>query len=112
MAAEGDDCVPGYFAIGVQAYTSSISSIAPKLSLQMAEAGMKRDFGELDRLMARYVQPLYALRERARGYEVAVMKEAMEVLGMRVFGAPAADELQAAGFGGFEKVVGGICDVR
>jgi 5-dehydro-4-deoxyglucarate dehydratase len=79
----GDDCVPGYFAIGVQAYTSSISSIAPKLSLQMAEAGMKRDFVELERLMARYVQPLYALRERARGYEVAVMKEAMELLGMR-----------------------------
>ncbi|HEX4807986.1 MAG TPA: 5-dehydro-4-deoxyglucarate dehydratase [Bryobacteraceae bacterium] len=78
----GDDCVPGYFAIGVQAYTSSISTIAPKLSLQMAEAGMKRDFAELDRLMARYVQPLYALRERARGYEVAVMKEAMELLGM------------------------------
>ncbi|HWD99412.1 MAG TPA: dihydrodipicolinate synthase family protein, partial [Bryobacteraceae bacterium] len=78
----GDDCVPGYFAIGVQAYTSSISSIAPKLSLQIAEAGMRRDFAELERLMARYVQPLYALRERARGYEVAVMKEAMELLGM------------------------------
>lgn len=78
----GDDCVPGYFAIGVQAYTSSISTIAPKLSLQMAEAGMKRDFATLDCLMARYVQPLYALRERARGYEVAVMKEAMELLGI------------------------------
>jgi 5-dehydro-4-deoxyglucarate dehydratase len=78
----GDDCVPGYFAIGVQAYTSSISTIAPKLSLQMAEAGLRRNFAELDRLMARYVQPLYALRERARGYEVAVMKEAMEFLGI------------------------------
>jgi 5-dehydro-4-deoxyglucarate dehydratase len=40
----GDDCVPGYFAIGVQAYTSSISNIAPKLSLQLAEAGLARDF--------------------------------------------------------------------
>ena len=36
----GDDCVPAYFAIGVQAYTSSISNIAPKLSLQLAEAGL------------------------------------------------------------------------
>jgi len=78
----GDDCVPSYFAIGVQAYTSSISNIAPKLSLQLAEAGMKRDFNTLDRLMNRYVHPLYALRERMRGYEVAVMKEAMEMLGM------------------------------
>jgi 5-dehydro-4-deoxyglucarate dehydratase len=78
----GDDCVPAYFAIGVQAYTSSISNIAPKLSLALADAGMKHDFIRLNTLMQRYVNPLYALRERARGYEVAVMKEAMEIFGM------------------------------
>ena len=78
----GDDCIPGYFSIGVQAYTSSISNIAPKLSLQLAQAGVARDFATIDKLMARYVQPLYAIRERQRGYEVAVMKEAMDILGM------------------------------
>lgn len=78
----GDDCVPGYFAIGVQAYTSSISNIAPKLSLALAEAGLKNNFARLNELMKRYVNPLYALRERSKGYEVAVMKEAMEMLGM------------------------------
>ena len=77
----GDDCVPAYFAVGVQAYTSSISNIAPKLSLALAEAGMKRDFDALDGLMKRYVHPLYALRDKTRGYEVAVMKKAMEILG-------------------------------
>ncbi len=78
----GDDCVPGYFAIGVQGYTSSISNIAPKLSLALAECGMKGDFKRLNELMKRYVNPLYALRERSKGYEVAVMKDAMEMLGM------------------------------
>ena len=78
----GDDCVPAYFAIGVQAYTSSISNVAPKLSLQLAEAGLAKDFDRLDRLMRRYVHPLYAIRDRMRGYEVAVMKQAMEILGM------------------------------
>ncbi len=78
----GDDCVPGYFAIGVQAYTSSISNIAPKLSLALAEAGEARDFVKLNELMKRYVNPLYAFRERLRGYEVAAMKEAMEMLGL------------------------------
>jgi 5-dehydro-4-deoxyglucarate dehydratase len=78
----GDDCVSGYFAVGVQAYTSSISNIAPRLSLALAEAGLRRDFAELDRLINQFVHPLYAIRERARGYEVAVMKEAMEALGM------------------------------
>jgi 5-dehydro-4-deoxyglucarate dehydratase len=78
----GDDCIPGYFSIGVQAYTSSISNIAPKLSIELAKAGTAHDFARLDRLMERYVQPLYAIRERQRGYEVAVMKDAMEMLGM------------------------------
>lgn len=78
----GDDCVPGYFAVGVQAYTSSISNISPKLSLALAEAGMQRNFIRLNELMKRYVNPLYTLRERSRGYEVAVMKEAMEIIGM------------------------------
>lgn len=78
----GDDCVPVYFAVGVQAYTSSISNIAPEISLALADAGMKRDFATLDGLMKTYVHPLYALRERVKGYEVAVMKEAMGMLGM------------------------------
>jgi 5-dehydro-4-deoxyglucarate dehydratase len=78
----GDDCVPTYFAVGVQAYTSSISNIAPRLSLALAEAGMAHDFIRLNELMNKYVHPLYALRERVKGYEVAAMKVAMEILGM------------------------------
>ena len=78
----GDDAVAAYFAIGVQAYTSSISNFAPKLSLALAEAGLARDFARLDRLLRKYVQPLYAIRDRSRGYEVAVTKQAMELLGL------------------------------
>jgi len=77
----GDDCVPAYFAIGVQAFTSSISSVAPRLSLALAEAGFNRDFAKLDELMNKYVHPLYLLRDHKKGYEVAVMKRAMEALG-------------------------------
>ena len=79
----GDDSVPGYFAIGVQAYTSSISNIAPRLSLDLAAAAMAGDRVRLTALMEKYVHPLFALRERMRGYEVAVTKEAMELLGKR-----------------------------
>ena len=77
----GDDCVPAYFAIGVQAYTSSISNIAPRLSIQLAEAGMAHDVARLNGLMEKYVHPLYAMRERVKGYEVSAMKAAMEILG-------------------------------
>jgi len=78
----GDDCVPAYFSVGVQAYTSSISNIAPRLSIELARAGMARDFDRLDLLMKKFVHPLYAIRDRGRGYEVAVMKQAMEILGV------------------------------
>ncbi len=78
----GDDCVPAYFAIGVQAYTSSISNIAPRLSVELAEVALARDYERLDALMKKYVHPLYALRERVKGYEVTAMKAAMEMLGM------------------------------
>lgn len=77
----GDDCISAYFAVGVQAYTSSISSVAPKLSLAMAEAGQKGEFAKLDGLVRKYVHPLYALRDRKKGYEVSVMKTFMELMG-------------------------------
>jgi len=77
----GDDCAPGYFAVGCQAYTSSISNIAPKLSLAIAEKGLAGDFKGLADLMHKYVHPLYALRDRKKGYEVSMMKAAMEILG-------------------------------
>jgi 5-dehydro-4-deoxyglucarate dehydratase len=66
----------------VQAYTSSISNIAPKLSLELADAGLKSDRDRLSALMVKYVHPLYALRDRSRGYEVSVMKAAMDVIGL------------------------------
>ncbi len=83
FGGSGDDNAPAYFAIGVQAYTSSISAIAPKLAIAIAEAGLRRDFAALGRLMSRYVDPLFAIRERLRGYEVAAMKQALELLGRR-----------------------------
>lgn len=77
----GDDCCSAYFAAGVQAFTSSISTIAPRLSLAMADAGLKGDFDTLNKLLAKYVHPLYHLRDHKKGYEVAVMKRAMEIMG-------------------------------
>jgi 5-dehydro-4-deoxyglucarate dehydratase len=77
----GDDLVPGYYAIGVRTYTSSIATIAPRLSLQLHERASMLDSASLSRLMANYVRPLYAIRGRRKGYEVSVMKCAMEILG-------------------------------
>jgi 5-dehydro-4-deoxyglucarate dehydratase len=83
IGGAGDDAIGSYFAIGVQAYTSSISNIAPRLSLALAEAGAARDFERVRELVNKYVLPLYAIRDRSKGYEVAVTKQAMEILGMK-----------------------------
>lgn len=77
----GDDMVPGYYAVGVRTYTSSIAVIAPRLSLQLHERASMLDNSSLSRLMSQYVLPLYGLRARRKGYEVTVMKEAMNILG-------------------------------
>ncbi len=77
----GDDMVPGYYSIGIRTYTSSIATIAPRLSLQLHERASMMDTPSLGRLMRNYVLPLYAMRSRRKGYEVSVMKKAMEILG-------------------------------
>ena len=77
----GDDMVPGYYSIGVRTYTSSIATIAPRLSLQLHERASMLDNPSLGRLMRNYVLPLYAMRARRKGYEVSIMKKAMEILG-------------------------------
>lgn len=78
----GDDCAGGYWSIGVQAYTSSISNVSHKIPLAIASAGQQQDFSRLNQILLDYVHPLYALRDKLRGYEVAVMKEMMELMGI------------------------------
>lgn len=82
IGGAGDDCVPGYYSIGIRVYTSSIATVAPKLSLQLHEAASAGDRATVEQLMRRYVIPLYALRARRKGYEVTVMKEMMKRIGL------------------------------
>ena len=81
IGGAGDDCVPGYYSIGLRAYTSSIATVAPRLSLELHEAAAAGEAERLQRLMSDYVIPLYALRARRKGYEVTVMKEMMNATG-------------------------------
>ncbi len=78
----GDDLLAGYYALGIRCYTSSITNIAPRLSLQLHDRASALDVAAVSRLMTNYVVPLYNIRARKRGYEVSVMKAAMEILGM------------------------------
>jgi 5-dehydro-4-deoxyglucarate dehydratase len=95
----GDDCLPTYLACGVQAFTSSISNTSPKLALELAEAGglttgKPADFSRITPLMNRFVHPIYAVREHVKGYEVSVMKYAMDLTGGGITGGPVRPPLE------------------
>jgi 5-dehydro-4-deoxyglucarate dehydratase len=78
----GDDNVPAYYSIGIRTYTSSIATVAPRLSVELHEVAARGDAPALQKLMDAFVTPLYAFRTRRKGYEVSVMKEMMNILGM------------------------------
>ena len=78
----GDDLVGGYYGIGIRRFTSSISAVAPKLSILLHEAGASRDESTLNELTDRHVLPLYELRTRTKGYEVSAMKALLDLRGM------------------------------
>ena len=81
LGGAGDDLVPAYYAAGVRGYTSSVSNVAPRLSLALHTHAAAGDAEALKPLMD-VIVPLYAIRARRRGYEVSVMKALMDLLGL------------------------------
>jgi 5-dehydro-4-deoxyglucarate dehydratase len=73
---------PAYFGAGAVAFTSGIVNFAPQLSLAIWDAGAAGDTAAVSRLVAETIRPLAKLRERKRGYHIAIVKEAMNLLGM------------------------------
>ena len=70
-----------YFLVGAQAFTSGLVNVVPRLTLAVWSAGAAGRWDELRALVAK-IRPLADLRQRRRGYAIAVVKEAMNLLGM------------------------------
>src|SRR2546425_11775665 len=83
IGGAGDDLVPAYYSIGIRTYTSSIASVAPRLSLRLHELAANGCDDELTSLLKTSVIPLYAIRARRKGYEVSTMKTMMDIAGLR-----------------------------
>ncbi len=81
LAGVGDDLIAPYFSSGAVGYTSSLACFWPEASVQLYVLVQAGDFAGLADLHARVVRPFYELRERGKGFEVSVMKAAMELLG-------------------------------
>jgi 5-dehydro-4-deoxyglucarate dehydratase len=82
IGGAGDDMVAAYYSTGIRTFTSSIATVAPRLSLRLHELGESGDSEALTELLDRCVIPLYAIRARRKGYEVSTMKAMMEMIGL------------------------------
>jgi len=82
IGGAGDDMIAAYFSIGVTTFTSSIATVAPRLSLKLWELADAGDSEMLTDLLEGCVIPLYALRARRKGYEVSAMKAMMDMIGL------------------------------
>jgi len=111
IGGAGDDMVGVYYSTGIRAFTSSIASVAPALSLKLHELAAANDTEALAELLETCVIPLYELRSRRRGYEVSAMKAMMDMIGLNGgpvrpplvdVTAPELDELRAI-LGHWEK---------
>ena len=82
IGGAGDDLVAAYYSTGIRTFTSSIATVAPRLSLKLHELAESGQHEMLTDLLDRCVFPLYAIRARRRGYEVSAMKAMMDMVGL------------------------------
>src|SRR2546422_2619509 len=102
IGGAGDDLVPAYYSIGIRTYTSSIATVAPRLSLRLHELAANGCYDDLTSLMEDCVIPLYAMRARRKGYEVSTMKALMDMAGLH--GGPVRPPLVDVGAAEKEEV--------
>ncbi len=81
IGGSGDDLVGPYFAAGAVGYTSSLACFWPEASVELYRLASSGNFAGLAEYHAQVVRPIYEMRQRKPGYEVSVMKAAMELLG-------------------------------
>ena len=81
LCGVGDDMVSAYFAAGAEGFTSSLACFWPEASGELFRLASLHAFRQLASFQERVVRPIYELRQRGRGFEVSVMKTAMELLG-------------------------------
>ena len=72
------------FAAGIRSYSSAVLSFLPEFALGYFDAVRDGRRDEVDRRLADFYVPLTAIRNRKRGYAVALVKA-----GLRLVGSPA-----------------------
>jgi len=71
-----------YFSCGATSFTTGMANFAPEIPLSIYNAALARDYSVVQELVARKVSPIARLRAKRKGYATAVLKEAMNLMGL------------------------------
>ncbi len=74
--------VASYFACGAKSFTTGLANFAPEIPLSIYRAAAAGDYVTVRSLVAQKVSAIAALRAKRKGYHIAVLKEAMSLLGL------------------------------
>jgi 5-dehydro-4-deoxyglucarate dehydratase len=74
--------VPAYFPCGATSFTTGMANFAPEIPLSIYKAAQTGDYAAVKSLVAEKVSPIARLRAKRKGYGTAVLKEAMNLLGL------------------------------
>jgi 5-dehydro-4-deoxyglucarate dehydratase len=84
LCGVGEILAPSYFALGVKAFTSGIVNFMPKTCVTILKHLREGQMEAAARVVERDTIPIYDLRAKRPGYRTLVIKEAMNLCGMKV----------------------------
>jgi 5-dehydro-4-deoxyglucarate dehydratase len=84
LCGVGEILAPSYFALGVKAFTSGLVNFMPATCLKILKHLRAGEMPAAARLVEAETVPIYDLRTKRPGYRTLVIKEAMNLCGMKV----------------------------
>jgi 5-dehydro-4-deoxyglucarate dehydratase len=70
-----------YLDMGVTTYSSAVFNFVPEFATAFYAAVRRRDLATIDAGLKNFILPLIAIRNRKKGYAVAIIKAGMKVIG-------------------------------
>ena len=73
--------VPAFLGLGVRSYSSAVFNFVPEIAWAFYRAVVEGDIATRDRLLEGFYRPFAELRDRVRGYAVALVKAGVGISG-------------------------------
>ncbi len=83
LCGVGEILMPSYAALGVTGFTSGIVNFMPDTTLKIIKLITNRQLEEATKIVARDTLAIFDLRVKQSGYSTSVIKEAMNLCGMK-----------------------------